>query len=114
MLGGALDSVMNYPFRRAALDYMLGKASAYTFSDILMSLKENYPPEYFASALNLIGSHDRVRILTRLGDAPDNLSELEKEYYKLPNDKYYLAKLRLKLFVTNTVFHARCPLYILR
>ncbi|SHI13474.1 4-alpha-glucanotransferase [Sporobacter termitidis DSM 10068] len=97
LLGGALQSVMNYPFRLSALDYMLGKSSAFDLAAALMSLKENYPPEQLRSALNLVGSHDRVRALTALGDAPENLPDGEKEYYTLPPDKYALAKARLKL-----------------
>ncbi len=99
LLGRELHSVTNYPFRLAALDYMLGKNSAFTFADRLMSLKENYPEDNAAMALNLIGSHDRIRVITLLGDAPEDLTESEKEYYKLPPDKYALAKQRLKILV---------------
>jgi 4-alpha-glucanotransferase len=97
LLGGALQSVTNYPFRLAALDWLLGKSTATAFADRITSLYENYPPAAFAAALSLVGSHDRARALTILGDPPDDLTEREKEYYRLPPEKYWLAKARLKL-----------------
>ena len=98
-LGEELHSAMNYPFRSAAIDFMLGRLSPQGLKAQLMSLKENYPPENFYGAFNLIGSHDRERILTTLGDAPDGavLTEAEREGYRLPGDKYDLARRRLKL-----------------
>ncbi len=97
LLGDELDSTMNYPVRELLTDFMLGKSTAENAVKKLRSLAENYPPENFYGALNLIGSHDRMRILTMLGDAPSNLSDIEKENYKLPEDRLTLAKSRLKL-----------------
>ncbi len=96
-LGDELDATMNYPVRELLLDYMLGKCAAESAVRRLNSLAENYPPENFYGALNLIGSHDRIRVLTMLGDAPEGLSEVEKETYRLPADKLSLAKNRLKI-----------------
>ena len=96
-LGDELDATMNYPVRELLLDYMLGKCPAEGAVRRIASLAENYPTENFYGALNLIGSHDRVRILTMLGDAPSGLSEVEKETYRLPADKLSLAQNRLKV-----------------
>ena len=97
--GEELHSAMNYPFRTAALDFMLGRIGAEELTARLRSLQENYPRENFYGALNLIGSHDRERVLTLLGDAPagGELTEVERERYRLPPDKYALARCRLKL-----------------
>ncbi len=99
LYGKELHSTMNYPFRQAALDFMLGRISPDWFCRLLLSQMENYPRENFYGALNLIGSHDRSRVLTLLGDAPDpdQLSELNRERYRLPPEKYDLARRRLKL-----------------
>lgn len=97
LLGDELDGVMNYPMRKALLDYMLGKTDAQEAVRRLKSLAENYPPETFFGCLNLIGSHDQPRILTLLGDAPLNLSEAEQEEYRLSDEKLRLAKDRLKV-----------------
>lgn len=97
LLGDELDSVMNYPFRDLLTDFMLGKCPAEHVVKGLRSLAENYPPQSFYGALNLTGSHDRIRILTLLGDPPEGLSDTEKENYRLPADKLQLARMRLKV-----------------
>ncbi len=97
LLGEELHSTMNYPFRTAAVDFMLGRMGPEELRDRLTSLQENYPPENFYGALNLIGSHDRQRVLTTLGEAPaeDSLTEGQRERYRLPGDKRELARRRL-------------------
>ncbi|WP_084054001.1 alpha-glycosidase [Desulfonispora thiosulfatigenes] len=97
--GDELDSVMNYPFRKTLLEYVLGQKDAENTYIDFMSLFENYPKDIFYSTLNLIGSHDVPRILTLLGDAgtEQNLSDYDKEHYRLNGDQFNLAKKRLKL-----------------
>ena len=68
--GAELDGVMNYPFRTCMLDFLTNKTNAYAIADRLEELCENYPREAFLSNLNLLGSHDRERVLTMLGDTP--------------------------------------------
>ena len=98
-LGTELDTVMNYPFRSGVLDFLTGKLSARDLLETTLSLQENYPRENFYAGLNLMGSHDRPRLLTVLGDAPDpgTLTEAQRRDYKLPEDKKGLAKGRLWL-----------------
>jgi 4-alpha-glucanotransferase len=97
--GDELDSVMNYPFREIFLRFMLGQIGAHIVHDNVMSLYENYPRENFYAAMNLIGSHDRERILTLLGDAPtpEGLTERERERFRLSSSARQLAIKRLKL-----------------
>ncbi|MCQ4638313.1 4-alpha-glucanotransferase [Anaerovorax odorimutans] len=97
LLGEELDAAMNYPFRSLLLDYMRGAEPAENTVRGLLSLAENYPRENFYAAFNLIGSHDQPRILTLLGDPPQALEDWQKEAYRLPEDKYQLARQRLKL-----------------
>ncbi len=67
-LGGKeLDSVMNYPVRQDILDYMSCQIGSAEFAARQMSRMENYPPEAWAGCFNMLGSHDRERILTLLG-----------------------------------------------
>lgn len=98
-LGDELDSAMNYPLRSILLDFILGKSIARDSVQRIMSLYENYPRENFLAAMNLLGSHDRIRILTLLGEAPDegSLTETERENYKLPIDVRNKAAQRLNL-----------------
>jgi 4-alpha-glucanotransferase len=97
--GDELDSIMNYPLRNIFLDFILGKREASSTHQRIMSLFENYPREYFYAAMNIIGSHDRERILTLLGEAPpgENLTEREKEVFRLDDLARDLAVKRLKL-----------------
>lgn len=95
--GDELDCTMHYPFRTAATDFMLGKLDAASFCAQMRSIQENYPPSAFYGALNLIGSHDRPRILTLMGDAPADLSEAEKEVYRLDETQRWRAIHRVKL-----------------
>lgn len=65
LLGGQLDSVMNYPFADAILNYVkFGNAQA--FMSAIMSIIENYPPCVVNVLMNHIGTHDTERAITRL------------------------------------------------
>lgn len=66
-LGRELDATMHYPFRTAVLDFLLGKIHAQAACDAFWTIQEHYPKENLYAALNLIGSHDRARVLTVLG-----------------------------------------------
>jgi len=97
--GHELDATMNYPFRDIFLNLILSKTSPSVVHQQVMSLYENYPRENFYGAMNLIGSHDRERILTLLGDAPveQELPETQKQTFKLSTEARQLAAERLRL-----------------
>ena len=57
-LGRALDSVMNYPLRRALLDFALGKCDGWQLAQFLLGQRLNYPPPLYRSLMNLLSSHD--------------------------------------------------------
>ncbi|MDR2132179.1 MAG: 4-alpha-glucanotransferase [Clostridiales Family XIII bacterium] len=99
LLGMELDSTMNYPFRDWSLDFALGRITPAEVHSRVMSLYENYPREYFFSCLNLIGSHDKPRVLSVLGEAPIDaeLSDWQKQTHRLNEERRDLAKRRLKL-----------------
>ena len=67
ILGGHCDGLMNYPFRTALVDYLLG-GSAEHFKNSMETLRENYPPFAWHLAMNTLGTHDTMRILTLLGE----------------------------------------------
>lgn len=95
--GDELDCVMNYPFRDGVCDFLTGKCSANSFAESMYNLLENYPEEAFYSNLNLIGSHDKMRVMSIFGEAPEDIAQSEKAAYKLDNDHRGLAKARLWL-----------------
>ncbi|HUS89848.1 MAG TPA: 4-alpha-glucanotransferase, partial [Desulfosporosinus sp.] len=98
-LGNELDGTMNYPFRASFLRFILGQSDSSVVHHEVMSLYENYPRENFYAAMNLIGSHDTIRILTLLGDAPaeQSLTDTEQRTFRLPPYARQLAVQRLKI-----------------
>ena len=71
LLGKQLDSVMNYPFGDAVLNFVKF-ANAEAFIDSVMDIVEKYPPQVTDILMNLIGTHDTERAITRLaGEDPD-------------------------------------------
>ena len=98
-LGDELDAAMNYPFRDSFLRYILGQSDSRVVHREVMSLFENYPRENFYAAMNLIGSHDTIRILTLLGDAPpeQSLAKSEQRTFRLSPSARQLAVQRIKL-----------------
>lgn len=97
--GDELDAVTNYPFREAALGFLLGRQSASGVAETLYSLYENYPRENYYAALNLVGSHDVPRALTLLGgyEGPADLPYGQQLRQRLGEEERRLAITRLKL-----------------
>ena len=66
-LGGALDSVMNYPFRAAVISFARGESDAFALRDFLLSQQHNYPGPMYMALMNLLSSHDVERLHSALG-----------------------------------------------
>lgn len=65
LLGGQLDSVMNYPFADAVINFVrYGTAEA--FNKTVVSITENYPKPVIDVLMNHIGTHDTQRAITAL------------------------------------------------
>ncbi len=67
LLGKQLDSVMNYPFANAIIDYVCGGA-AENLANTTLSILENYPRDVVHVLMNHIGTHDTARVLTQLAN----------------------------------------------
>ena len=96
LMGRELDSVMNYPLRAAVIDFALGRIDSNMLGRKLSSLWENYPASASYGALDLIGSHDRCRILTVLGGA-EFICKADMPTFRLDEDSLKIAKERLKM-----------------
>ena len=72
-LGNALDTVMNYPFRAAALRFLRGEDSAQALADFLLAQRLHYPPPMYYGLMNLLSSHDVARIRTLLAIVPEEM-----------------------------------------
>ena len=66
VLGDTLDSVMNYPLRRGIIDFFNGVIDAHALHRVILHQQEVYPAPFYYALMNLLGSHDRVRILNAL------------------------------------------------
>ena len=92
---GELDSVMNYPFRNAIIQFVRGHDSGAGLKETVMSIAENYPPEVVLCNMNLLGTHDTPRILTALVDDFDGSRE-EKARRHLSRNQLDVAYDRLR------------------
>ena len=93
---GELDSVMNYPFRTAIINFIRGWDGGPGLKNAIMTIAENYPSQVFNANMNLLGTHDTQRILTALVDNFDgNRDEQAKRF--LSRSQYVQAQERLIL-----------------
>lgn len=96
LTGRQLDSVMNYPFRSAIINFAKG-GDAQTFIDTCMDICENYPPQALRMLMNHIGTHDTSRILTELGSETYLPDREWQAHQKLSDDQLYHALRLLKI-----------------
>ena len=66
LLGDQLDSVMNYPFREAIINYIKGM-SGRDFENAVMTILENYPKPCVDVLMNFVSTHDIERAINRFG-----------------------------------------------
>ncbi len=95
LLGEQLDSVMNYPFRTAIIDYVKHHDGE-RFVNAVMSILENYPADVLSVLMNSLGTHDTRRILTEFG-VTEEVSPEEQGRYRMSDAAYEEAKKLLKL-----------------
>lgn len=88
--GEELDSVMNYPFKDAIINYVKSGCAA-EIRETIESICENYPKPALDCLMNVLGTHDTERILTVLSGcsfasrderAQAVLSEAERRHTK--------------------------------
>lgn len=77
--GRQLDSVMNYPFADALIEFGVTGVSE-GFNDRIEEICENYPKCVVDVLMNHIGTHDTCRILNRLGTLDGYESSHLKRY----------------------------------
>ena len=93
---GTLDSVMNYPFRTAIVEFARGEDDGNRLRRTVLSILENYPRQVVDCNMNLLGTHDTMRILTTLmGDWEGSREEMAQR--KFSPREYECAKERLLL-----------------
>jgi len=93
LLGGQMDSVMNYPWRTAILEFVKN-GDEKLLNDRLISILENYPPHIINCLMNSISTHDTLRAMTYFGvnhEVPDE----SKGKYVMTKEEYEKGKLML-------------------
>ena len=98
ILGGHCDGLMNYPFRNSLLAYLMG-GNAEDFRAAMETIRENYPPFAWRTAMNFLGTHDTPRILTLLGYGGDG-QDHDKDWraaYRMTDSQYLLGRTKLML-----------------
>ena len=89
ILGGHCDGLMNYPLRSAILSFFQG-GGAEAFVKGMETIRENYPPFAFYSAMNSLDTHDTPRVLTLLGaggEYRDQTKEWRAQYRLSPRQR---------------------------
>ena len=112
-LGDQLDSVMNYPWKNAIINFVKNK-NADDFTLEILKLVENYPHPALDAVMNLLGSHDTERVLTMLAfDNPEDVPVHERPTYKMSKEQYDKAKNLLKFasFIQFTLPGFPCIYY---
>ena len=99
-LGRELDGVMNYPLRDGILDYILNKKT----DKLNYALREvtQYAPKHIRNMqMNVLGTHDTVRILTALGtDGGQGRKNSELASLRMTPDERDAAEAKLKAAYT--------------
>ena len=96
-LGKELDSVMNYPLKNAILEYVTKKDEKALLSVVLEQLN-NYPKIVLDSLMNILSTHDTIRLISALSGININgLTKEQQEKIKLnniqKNDSIFLVKI---------------------
>ena len=92
--GKELESVTNYPLKNAIIAYAK-EANATALNTEILKLVDHYPSHVLNSLMNMLGTHDTVRILTALSS--DKIPQTRKERAEYKISDLFLAKKRLML-----------------
>ncbi|MBO5440874.1 MAG: glycoside hydrolase family 13 protein [Clostridia bacterium] len=112
-LGNELDSVMNYPFREALIEY-IKYGNAKLFAQTCHTLTSHYPKANADVLMNVLGTHDTERILTVLGgENGDGYSneELSTKRMTTAQRKKAISMLKLAYTIICTVPGIPCIYY---
>jgi 4-alpha-glucanotransferase len=109
LLGQQLDSVMNYPFREAIINYVKG-GTPQNLEAAVMSILEHYPKPTVDVLMNFVSTHDIERAINRLGgeSCDDKSKDWMAERY-LSRDEYARGKNLLKVAMALQFFLPGVP-----
>lgn len=95
--GEQLDSVMNYPFAEAIIDFVRN-GSAELFNSRILNIVEHYPKEVLDVLMNHIATHDTMRAITALaGESCAYRDRYWQSTHKLSDYEYSVGVGLLKM-----------------
>ena len=111
-LGEQLDSTTNYPLKDAIIA-CVKYGNAERLASIVATLCRNYPDNVLNSMMNILGTHDTVRILTALSDTnlPDSKNAMEYFFLNDSERTAALRRLRLASLLQFTLPGVPCVFY---
>lgn len=95
LLGDQLDTVMNYPWRSAIIDY-IKEGNAQKFKEGVLTIAENYPEPSLNCLMNILSTHDTERIINVFG-VEHQVAHKDAANYKLTKEEYNKGKEKLKM-----------------
>ncbi|MCL2798501.1 MAG: glycoside hydrolase family 13 protein, partial [Firmicutes bacterium] len=108
--GGQLDSVTNYPFKEDIIHF-IKTGDATKLAHTVNVLINNYPKHVLDNLMNLLGTHDTVRILTALGDSGKADTREQRANAKLLNPAAVIQKLKMATVLQYTLPGCPCVYY---
>ena len=109
---GELDSVMNYPWRTAILNYIRGRDDGRALGESVMTIAENYPPQVLQTLMNSLSTHDTPRVLTVLAGDFDGDREFQSKVRLTPEQRALaLERLHAAAFLQYTLPGCPCVYY---
>ncbi|MCL2013982.1 MAG: glycoside hydrolase family 13 protein [Oscillospiraceae bacterium] len=114
ILGGELDSVMNYPFKDAILELLRtandDNNAAAVFKSRIMTIVENYPRPALDLAMNSLSTHDTLRAITMLaGEEMGTADRRRQSQMVLSKEQYQKGRALLKLAMVLQYFLPGMP-----
>lgn len=111
--GKQLDSVMNYPLKNGIIDFVK-TGNHRELLKVVNSIYDNYPFEVLNCLMNILGTHDTVRILTELQDVPlSNMRKSQKAEFRMSRSARCRVKKKIKMasLLQFTMFGVPCIYY---
>ena len=93
--GKQLDSVMNYVFKEAIISY-LKQNNVLGLRNVIRTLINNYPKDILDSLMNILDTHDTMRIINNFATS-ENLTKVEAANYRLEGSEYKRALKKMKM-----------------
>ena len=108
LFGDELDSVMNYPFKDQILAYLMQSTDAEEMNRRILSQMENYPPQTLYALMNILGTHDTMRVKSLLGGMNE---DCQTARLTSGNEELATARLKLGAFLQMTFYGVPCIYY---